>query len=123
MAIYNPYKNVGFSKNNLIHISDSTLFMANGIFIIITMTVFRFDKLVQNINVKSMKLSARNQLKGVIKSIEDGLITSKVVIDLGGGNEIVSIISKQAIKELELKPGKDAYAIVKSTEVIVGVDE
>ncbi len=70
-----------------------------------------------------MRLSARNQLKGVIKSIEDGLITSKVIIDLGGGNEIVSIISKQAIKELELKPGKDAYAIVKSTEVLVGVDE
>ncbi len=70
-----------------------------------------------------MKLSARNQLKGVVKAIEDGLITSKVVIDLGNGNEIVSIISKQSIKELDLKPGKEAYAIIKSTEVIIGIDE
>ncbi len=70
-----------------------------------------------------MKLSARNKLKGTIRSIEEGLITSKVVIDLGNDNIIVSIISKDAIKELELKVGGEAYAIVKSTEVIVGVDE
>ena len=70
-----------------------------------------------------MKLSARNNLKGVIKSIEEGLITSKVVIDLGNGNMIVSIISKDAIADLQLTVGKTAYAIVKSTEVIVGIDE
>ncbi|MCW3787423.1 TOBE domain-containing protein [Plebeiibacterium sediminum] len=70
-----------------------------------------------------MKLSARNQLKGVVKAVEDGLITSKVIIDLGGGNEIISIISKQSIKELDLKPGKEAYAIIKSTEVLVGIDD
>ncbi|WP_303922301.1 molybdopterin-binding protein [Draconibacterium sediminis] len=69
-----------------------------------------------------MKLSARNNLKGVIKSIEEGLITSKVVIDLGNGNQIVSIISKDAIADLQLKVGKEAFAIVKSTEVIVGVE-
>lgn len=70
-----------------------------------------------------MILSARNNLKGVVKSIEEGLITSKVVIDLGSGNEIVSIISKDAINDLQLEVGKEAYAIVKSTEVIVGVQE
>lgn len=69
-----------------------------------------------------MKLSARNNLKGIIKSIQEGLITSKVVIDLGNGNEIVSIISKDAIHDLDLKVGKEAFAIVKSTEVIVGVE-
>lgn len=68
-----------------------------------------------------MKLSARNNLKGIIKAIEEGLITSKVVIDLGNGNEIVSIISKDAINDLKLEVGKEAYAIVKSTEVLVGV--
>ncbi len=70
-----------------------------------------------------MKLSARNNLKGTIKRIEDGLITSKVVIDLGNGNEIVSIISRDAIVDLQLEVGKEAYAIVKSTEVIVGVPD
>lgn len=58
-----------------------------------------------------------------MKSIDEGLITSKVVIDLGNGNEVVSIISKDAIADLELEIGKTAYAIVKSTEVIVGVPE
>lgn len=70
-----------------------------------------------------MKLSARNNLKGIIKSVDEGLITSKVVIDLGNGNEIVSIISKDAIEDLKLEVGKVAYAIVKSTEVIVGVSD
>ncbi|MFW5657265.1 MAG: TOBE domain-containing protein [Bacteroidota bacterium] len=57
-----------------------------------------------------MKLSARNNLKGTIKSIEEGLITSKVVIDLGNGNEIVSIISKDAIADLQL----DVFTIKKA---------
>jgi len=70
-----------------------------------------------------MKLSARNHLKGIVKSIAEGLITSKVVIDLGNGNEIVSIISKDAIADLKLEVGKEAFAIVKSTEVIVGVPD
>lgn len=70
-----------------------------------------------------MKLSARNNLKGIVKSIDEGLITSKVVIDLGNGNEIVSIISMDAIADLKLEVGKPAFAIVKSTEVIVGVPD
>jgi len=70
-----------------------------------------------------MKLSARNSLKGTVKYVEEGLITSKVIIDLGNGNEIVSIISKDAIADLELEPGKTAYALIKSTEVIIGVPD
>ncbi|MFT3739325.1 MAG: molybdopterin-binding protein [Breznakibacter sp.] len=70
-----------------------------------------------------MKLSARNNLKGTVKSIQEGLITSKVVIDLGNGNEVVSIISKDAIADLKLEVGKPAFAIIKSTEVIVGVPD
>lgn len=70
-----------------------------------------------------MKLSARNKLKGTIKAIEEGLITSKVIIDLGNDNEIVSIISKDAISELDLKIGNDAFAVIKSTEVIIGIPE
>lgn len=68
-----------------------------------------------------MKLSARNKLKGTITAIEEGLITAKVKIDLGNGNEIVSIISKDAIAELNLKIGDTAFAVIKSTEVIVGI--
>jgi len=67
-----------------------------------------------------MKLSARNQLKGKILKVEEGLITAKVTLDLGNGNIITAIISKDAIADLELKPGKNAFAVIKSTEVIIG---
>jgi len=67
-----------------------------------------------------MKLSARNQLKGKIIKVDEGLITSKVVLDLGNGNVITAIISKDAIEDLDLQPGKEAFAIIKSTEVIIG---
>jgi molybdopterin-binding protein len=68
-----------------------------------------------------MKLSARNQLKGTILKVEEGLITSKVTLDLGNGNIVSAIISKDAIADLDLKTGKVAVAIIKSTEVIIGI--
>lgn len=67
-----------------------------------------------------MKLSARNQLKGKIQKVDVGLITAKVTLDLGNGNIISAIISKEAISDLNLKPGDPAFAIIKSTEVIIG---
>lgn len=67
-----------------------------------------------------MKLSARNQLRGKILKVDEGLITAKVTLDLGNDNIISAIISKDAIADLNLKPGDEAYAIIKSTEVIIG---
>ncbi|NJO68725.1 MAG: TOBE domain-containing protein [Bacteroidetes bacterium] len=69
-----------------------------------------------------MKLSARNNLKGTVVAVEEGLITAKVKIDLGNGNTITSIISKDSIADLELKVGDLAYAIIKSTEIIIAKD-
>lgn len=67
-----------------------------------------------------MKLSARNQLKGKVVKVDEGLITAKVVLDLGNNNIISAIISKDAVDELNLKPGDIAFAVIKSTEVIIG---
>jgi molybdopterin-binding protein len=78
------------------------------------------DLVWQQSKQSKMKLSARNQLKGKIVKVDEGLITSKVVLDLGCGNIISAIISKDAIADLELKPGMEAFAIIKSTEVIIG---
>ena len=69
-----------------------------------------------------MKISARNQFKGKITSIKEGAVNGVVVIDIGGGNVVSSTISMNAIKELGLQVGKDAYAIIKATSVMVGVD-
>ena len=70
-----------------------------------------------------MKLSARNQLKGTIVSIEEGAVNGIVKIDIGGGNVISSTISMSAISELGLKIGMTAYAVIKATSEMVGVDD
>lgn len=69
-----------------------------------------------------MKLSARNVLKGKVKSIKQGAVNSEVVIQLAGGLEMVSVITKTSIENLGLKEGKEVYAIIKATNVIVGID-
>lgn len=70
-----------------------------------------------------MKLSARNQLKGTVVSIQEGAVNGIVKIDIGGGNVISSTISMTSIKELGLEVGKTAYAVIKATSVMVGVDD
>ena len=70
-----------------------------------------------------MKLSARNQFKGKVIDIQEGAVNGIVKIDIGGGNVMSATISMNAIRELELAVGKEAYAVVKATSVMVGVDE
>ena len=69
-----------------------------------------------------MKISARNKLKGKILSIKEGAVNGIVSIDIGSGNVVSATISMDAIKELELEVGKDAYAVIKATSVMVAVD-
>lgn len=68
-----------------------------------------------------MKISARNILKGTVKSITDGAINSEVVLDVNG-TEIAAQISKTSVDKLGLKAGKAAYAIIKIDNVMIGVD-
>lgn len=70
-----------------------------------------------------MKISARNQFKGVVVGIQEGAVNGIVKIDIGGGNIMSATISMNAIRELGLEVGKEAYAIVKATSVMVGIDE
>ena len=69
-----------------------------------------------------MKLSARNQFKGKVVDIQEGAVNGIVKIDIGGGNVMSATISMNAIKELDLAVGKEAYAVVKATSVMVGID-
>ena len=70
-----------------------------------------------------MKLSARNQFKGTVIAINEGAVNGVVKIDIGGGNVMSATISMAAIRELGLAVGKEAYAVIKATSVMVGVDE
>ena len=69
-----------------------------------------------------MPVSARNQFPGVVVSLKAGSVMTEVVIDIGGGHRIVSLISTSSAKRLKLKKRKPATAIIKATEVIVSTD-
>ena len=73
--------------------------------------------------INIMKLSARNQFKGTVIDIQKGAVNGIVIIDIGGGNVMSATISMNAIRELGLEVGTEAYAVVKATSVMVGVDE
>jgi molybdate transport system regulatory protein len=69
-----------------------------------------------------MPISARNQFAGKVISVRNGSVMSEVIIDIGGGHQIVSLISSSASKRLKLKKGSPAIAVIKATEVIVSTD-
>ena len=69
-----------------------------------------------------MKISARNVLKGKIKKIVHGAVNSEVTIELPGGTELVSIITKSSAEKLGLAEGKEVYAVVKASSVMVATD-
>ena len=69
-----------------------------------------------------MKLSARNVLKGKILKITKGAINSEVIIQVAGGAEVVSVITNSSVKALGLKKGKEAYAVIKASNVMVAVE-
>lgn len=69
-----------------------------------------------------MKLSARNVLRGTVAEIITGAVTSHVRIDIGGA-VITAAITNEAVKELGLSVGQPAAAVVKASDVMVGVDD
>jgi molybdopterin-binding protein len=69
-----------------------------------------------------MNISARNVLKGKIVKITTGAVNTEVIIQVDGGNQIVSMISQESAKKLGLEKGKEAYAIIKASNVIIATD-
>ena len=70
-----------------------------------------------------MKLSARNQLKGLIREINEGPINSEVEIEIAPDVRIWAQISTRSVKSLALEVGMPAYAVIKIDSVMVGVDD
>jgi molybdopterin-binding protein len=69
-----------------------------------------------------MKISARNVLKGKVKSIKAGSVNDEITMVLSGGDEIVAIITKTSSKSLKLIKNKKVYAIIKASSVMIGTD-
>ena len=69
-----------------------------------------------------MKISARNVLKGKVKSLTHGAVNSEVVVELPGGQEIVSVLTKASAERLGLSQGKEVYAVIKASSAVLAAD-
>ena len=69
-----------------------------------------------------MKLSARNNIKGKIRSIDIGAVNAEVSVEISPGIEMTSIITKRSCENLGLKEGKEVYLVVKASNVMIGTD-
>ncbi|HOW91661.1 MAG TPA: TOBE domain-containing protein [Anaerolineaceae bacterium] len=69
-----------------------------------------------------MKISARNQIKGKVEKVIMGAVNAEVVIRTNTGEELVSIVTKESVESLGLKEGKEVYAVIKASNVMVATD-
>jgi molybdopterin-binding protein len=69
-----------------------------------------------------MEISARNVLSGKVKKVSHGAVNTEVVIELPGGQEIVSIITKSSAERLGLEEGSNAHAVIKASNVMIATD-
>ena len=95
--------------------SVSNLKLGDEVFAIIKSSSIMFG-------LGELKISARNVLKGKIVSIKKGEVNAEVCLDLGDGEIITGIITLNSVKKLDLKVGNEASAVIKSSEVMVGVE-
>jgi molybdopterin-binding protein len=69
-----------------------------------------------------MKLSARNVLKGKVLKVTPGAVNSEIILELSGGAQVASIITKESAQNLGLEVGKEAYAVIKASNVMIAID-
>jgi molybdopterin-binding protein len=69
-----------------------------------------------------MRISARNILKGKVVKVVHGAVNAEVTLELPGGAQLVSIITNSSVQNLDLTEGKEAFAIIKASNVMIGVD-
>jgi molybdopterin-binding protein len=69
-----------------------------------------------------MDISARNLLKGRVKHVAPGAVNAEVTVELPGGAEVISIITKASAERLKLSVGKEVYAVIKASDVMIAMD-
>ncbi len=69
-----------------------------------------------------MQISARNVLKGKVNKVTPGVVNTEVIVELTGNVEVVSIITKTSAESLNLAEGKEVYAVIKASNVMIAVD-
>jgi molybdopterin-binding protein len=69
-----------------------------------------------------MDISARNTLKGMVKRVLPGAVNTEVIVELTDGIEVVAIITKESAERLNLSDGKEVYAVIKASDVMIATD-
>jgi molybdopterin-binding protein len=69
-----------------------------------------------------MEISARNALKGTVKNVTTGAVNAEVTVELPGGAQVVSIITKASADRLKLAAGKEVYAVIKASDVMIATE-
>ncbi|WP_228291533.1 TOBE domain-containing protein [Thiothrix litoralis] len=82
-----------------------------------------FEQYFQLIRKFDMQTSSRNQFLGTVTKVTNGPINSEVILDIGGGDELVAVITHNSVDHLGLAPGVQAYALVKAPWVILAKDD
>ena len=78
-----------------------------------------FETFFQLMRKFDMKTSARNEFLGRVKALNKGPVNAEVILDIGGGNDLVAIITQESVDNLGLAIGKEAYALIKAPWVII----
>ena len=81
------------------------------------------DEYYRMIRRFDMQTSARNQFLGKVKTVKPGAVNAEVILDIGGGDQLAAIITMDSVEHLGLKPGMEAYALVKAPWVILTTDD
>lgn len=74
---------------------------------------------LESLEVKTLKLSARNQFKGKVVAVEKGVITAKVKVEVKMPVTVTAVITKESVEDLDIKVGDEVSAIMKATEVMI----
>jgi molybdopterin-binding protein len=69
-----------------------------------------------------MDISARNTLNGKVKRVLPGAVNTEVIVEIADGFEVVAIITKESAKRLNLTEGKEVYAVIKASDVMIATD-
>jgi molybdopterin-binding protein len=76
----------------------------------------------QNPELKAMKVSARNVLKGTVKRVVTGSVNTEVTMEIASNVELISIITRASAEQLDLSEGKEAYAVIKSSNIMIAME-
>lgn len=84
--------------------------------------VIKASSIIVGTDMEKAKISARNVLSGKVVKVIDGPVSAEVDLDVGAGNTLVAVITEESAKKLGLKEGSSAYAMIKASSVMIGVE-